>query len=248
MSSDDEIRRAVRNACARSCRRAGAAFILNDRPDLAAELGCDGVHIGQEDASYAEARAAMGPDAHCRRHLPRQPPSGDGSGRSGRGLCRVRRLLSRPPTKDAQDPAPTSNCCTGGPEMMVVPVRRHRRHHACDECAAPLIEAGADFLRCRAGVWEHRRGPGSGGARRFQRAVLIPPPRTSVRGICWASTLRRMHPPDCCLMHSASTRALFEPANRHPRQEARHSHGQDHRQRNQPRHDDRVSRAGCGSR
>src|ERR1700761_2888064 len=39
----------------------GTAFILNDRPDLAAELGCDGVHVGQEDATYADARAAMGP-------------------------------------------------------------------------------------------------------------------------------------------------------------------------------------------
>ena len=31
-------------------QRAGVAFILNDRPDLANELGCDGVHVGQEDA------------------------------------------------------------------------------------------------------------------------------------------------------------------------------------------------------
>src|SRR5213076_1244936 len=52
----------------------GAAFILNDRPDLAAELGCDGVHIGQEDASYEEARAALpegivGVTCHDSRHL-----------------------------------------------------------------------------------------------------------------------------------------------------------------------------------
>ena len=43
-------------------QRANAAFIMNDRPDLAAKLGADGVHIGQEDTSYQEARAAMGPD------------------------------------------------------------------------------------------------------------------------------------------------------------------------------------------
>ena len=55
--------------CARSCRRRGVAFILNDRPDLAAELGCDGVHVGQEDATYAEARAALA-ERHRRRHLP----------------------------------------------------------------------------------------------------------------------------------------------------------------------------------
>src|SRR5690348_6196773 len=40
-----------------------AAFLLNDRPDLAAALKCDGVHIGADDMSYREARALVGPDA-----------------------------------------------------------------------------------------------------------------------------------------------------------------------------------------
>src|SRR5687768_16200001 len=53
----------------------GVAVILNDRPDLAARLGCDGVHVGQQDAPYAEARRLMGPDRmvgvtrHDSRHL-----------------------------------------------------------------------------------------------------------------------------------------------------------------------------------
>lgn len=38
------------------CRAAGVPFILNDHPALAAELGADGVHIGQDDGSLAEAR------------------------------------------------------------------------------------------------------------------------------------------------------------------------------------------------
>ena len=40
----------------------GVAFLLNDRPDLAAETGCDGVHVGQKDAPYAEARRLLGAD------------------------------------------------------------------------------------------------------------------------------------------------------------------------------------------
>src|SRR4051795_12573931 len=40
----------------------GVAVILNDRPDLAARLGCDGVHVGQSDAALAEARRAVGAD------------------------------------------------------------------------------------------------------------------------------------------------------------------------------------------
>jgi len=37
-------------------------FILNDRPDLAADLGADGVHVGQDDVSPAEARSLVGDD------------------------------------------------------------------------------------------------------------------------------------------------------------------------------------------
>lgn len=39
------------------CRAAGVPFIVNDHPDVAARVGADGVHIGQDDGSLAEARA-----------------------------------------------------------------------------------------------------------------------------------------------------------------------------------------------
>ena len=58
---DDEIRRATRILQPIAQER-GAAFIMNDRPDLAAELECDGVHVGEEDTPYAEARRLLGPD------------------------------------------------------------------------------------------------------------------------------------------------------------------------------------------
>ncbi len=37
--------------------------MLNDRPDLAVAVGADGVHVGQDDVSPAEARAVLGADA-----------------------------------------------------------------------------------------------------------------------------------------------------------------------------------------
>ena len=37
-------------------------FLVNDRVDLALEVGADGVHLGQEDLSYHEARQLLGPD------------------------------------------------------------------------------------------------------------------------------------------------------------------------------------------
>jgi thiamine-phosphate pyrophosphorylase len=57
----------------------GALFILNDRPDLVAACGADGVHVGQEDASPRAARAAVGPDAIVGRstHEPAQADAAD---------------------------------------------------------------------------------------------------------------------------------------------------------------------------
>ena len=45
------------------CADAGVPFVLNDRPDLALELGADGVHVGQDDAPPSLARRLLGDDA-----------------------------------------------------------------------------------------------------------------------------------------------------------------------------------------
>lgn len=42
------------------CRDFGVPFILNDRPDLALDLGADGVHVGQDDAPPGLARRLLG--------------------------------------------------------------------------------------------------------------------------------------------------------------------------------------------
>ena len=41
----------------------GVPFVLNDRPDLVAACRADGVHVGQDDVTPAQARAIVGPDA-----------------------------------------------------------------------------------------------------------------------------------------------------------------------------------------
>jgi thiamine-phosphate pyrophosphorylase len=58
---------------------AGALFILNDRPDLVEACGADGVHVGQEDGSVADARAAVGPVRIVGRstHAPEQGAAAD---------------------------------------------------------------------------------------------------------------------------------------------------------------------------
>jgi thiamine-phosphate pyrophosphorylase len=70
-------------AAARAFRAAadatGALFILNDRPDLVEACGADGVHVGQDDAPVAEARAAVGPERIVGRstHAPGQGADAD---------------------------------------------------------------------------------------------------------------------------------------------------------------------------
>jgi thiamine-phosphate pyrophosphorylase len=48
---------------AKVCREHAVPFVLNDRPDLALEVGADGVHVGQDDAPVALARRLLGDDA-----------------------------------------------------------------------------------------------------------------------------------------------------------------------------------------
>src|SRR3954447_26682684 len=58
---DDEAILAAARVAREACRAADALFILNDRPDLVAAAGADGVHVGQDDMPVAAARALAGP-------------------------------------------------------------------------------------------------------------------------------------------------------------------------------------------
>jgi thiamine-phosphate diphosphorylase len=57
-----EIERAA-DTFRRVCDTYSVPFIVNDDPDLARACDADGVHVGQDDGSVAEARAILGPDA-----------------------------------------------------------------------------------------------------------------------------------------------------------------------------------------
>ena len=59
--SDDDFTRAA-ELLRPVCHGFDLPLIINDRPDIAAATGCDGVHIGQDDADFSEARKLLGPD------------------------------------------------------------------------------------------------------------------------------------------------------------------------------------------
>ncbi len=134
---------------------AGAAFIVNDRPDLAALLGADGVHIGQEDATYADARGAVGKDrivgvtCHESRHLAIQ------AAEAGADYVAFGAFF---PTATKQ---PKTRCqvelLQWWAEMMIVPCVAIGGI-TIDNCRL-LIEAGVDFLAVSSGVWDFPQGP-----------------------------------------------------------------------------------------
>jgi len=152
--ADDAIRRTT-DLLRPIVQAAGAAFILNDRPDLAAELGCDGVHIGQEDAPYAEARRLMGPDrivgvtCHDSRHLAME------AAEAGADYVAFGAFFPTK-TKEPKTHADIELLRTWS-ETTVVP--SVAIGGITVENAPILIEAGADFLAVAAGVWEYPDGP-----------------------------------------------------------------------------------------
>jgi len=150
--SDDEIRRAV-DTLRLVVQAHGTAFILNDRPDLATELGCDGVHIGQEDASYAAARAALpdgivGVTCHDSRHLAID------AAEAGADYVAFGAFF---PTQTKEPKTQASpELLQWWNEMMVVPSVAIGGITTAN--ARTLVDAGADFLAVSAGVWEHPDG------------------------------------------------------------------------------------------
>lgn len=134
---------------------ADAALILNDRPDLADRLGADGVHIGQTDMSYADARRLMGKDrivgvtAHNSRHLAME------AAEAGADYVAFGAFF---PTETKQP--------IHWAEPEILEIWQQTMETPCVaiggvtlENCEPLVRAGADFLAVANGVWRHASGP-----------------------------------------------------------------------------------------
>ncbi len=151
--ADTETEAAVR-ALAPVAETHGVALILNDRPDLAARLSCDGVHVGQEDATYAEARRLMGKDrivgvtCHDSRHLAME------TAEAGADYVAFGAFFDTT-TKDASTRA-DPEILSIWQETMTVPCVAIGGI-TVQNCRA-LVTAGADFLAVSAGVWSHPEG------------------------------------------------------------------------------------------
>ena len=130
-------------------------LILNDNPDLAARFGCDGVHIGQDDAPYEKARRAVGPNrivgvtCHDSRHLAIE------ASEAGADYVAFGAFFPTT-TKDARTRA-DPEILEIWQEMMVTPCVAIGG--ITPENCGPLVAAGADFIAASSAVWAHPRGP-----------------------------------------------------------------------------------------
>jgi len=152
---DDAIRRAARILKPIAQDR-GVAFIMNDRPDLAAALDCDGVHVGEEDAPYAEARRLLGADhivgVTCGASRDRAITAAE----AGADYVAFGAFFPST-TKTATKYRATPELLGDWSGTTVVP--------CCaiggisQQNCGPLVEAGADFLAVIGAIWSYPQGP-----------------------------------------------------------------------------------------
>jgi thiamine-phosphate pyrophosphorylase len=153
-ATDDDIGTAVRKLMP-VCHAHDVAFLLNDRPDLAAALDCDGVHIGAEDMPYAQARALVGPD------------------KTVGVTCKDSRHLAMELAEEGADYVafgaffPTTTKVDATPcDPEVLAIWSETTNVPCvaiggitvENCGS-LVDAGADFLAVSSGVWNYKDGP-----------------------------------------------------------------------------------------
>lgn len=151
---DDEIRRATETILPIAQAR-DVAVLMNDRPDLAAELGCDGVHVGQEDSPYDEARRLVGRDGivgvtcHDSRDLAIEAAE---KGADYVAFGAFFPTATKNPKASAEpDILQWWSRLTTVPCVAIGGI-------TVENCGA-LIDAGADFLAVVGGVWSHPAGP-----------------------------------------------------------------------------------------
>ncbi|WP_419759767.1 thiamine phosphate synthase [Acidisoma sp.] len=157
-ADEDALRRAI-EVLRPVAQSRDVAFLLNDRPDLARALGCDGAHVGQEDMPAREARRILGPDltlgvsCHGSRELAMN------AGEDGADYVAFGAFF--PTGTKADAPVEAEPELLGWwSEIMELPAVAIGGITAMN--CAPLVQAGADFLAVVSAVWNHPQGPAEG--------------------------------------------------------------------------------------
>lgn len=142
------------------CRAKEVAFIVNDSAAIAREVGADGVHLGQEDGSVAEARALLGEEAvigvtcHASGHMAME--AGD-AGADYVAFGAFFATTSKPMEKQEKYGRPTLELVQWWAENTVLPCVAIGGMTPLN--CGPIVSAGADFIAAITAVWDAPGGP-----------------------------------------------------------------------------------------
>lgn len=167
-AADNAFRRAA-EAVLPICHEHDVALLINDRPDLAVKLGADGVHIGQQDTPYEEARRLLGADrivgvtCHNSRHLAMEAAE---AGADYVAFGAFFPTSTKQPKFQAEP-----DLVAWWHDLMEIPCVAIGGITA--ENCPPLVRAGADFLAVSAGIWQHPGGPAAA-VQAFHQAIANP--------------------------------------------------------------------------
>jgi thiamine-phosphate pyrophosphorylase len=156
-TSPAHIRR-VTTALAPVAHRHGTAVLMNDFVELAKELKLDGVHVGQSDMAYRDARRILGTDAmigvtcHNSRHLAMD------AAEAGADYVAFGAFFPTS-TKTVEHMA----------ELETLSIWQETMETPCvaiggitADNAGEVAKAGADFIAVSGAVWNHPDGPAAG--------------------------------------------------------------------------------------
>lgn len=155
-SYDEDIIEAAK-ALIPICHAKDVAFIINDRADIAKNVGADGVHIGQEDMTLKEARDIVGEDriigVTCKDSKHLSMTAGE------QGADYVAFGAFYPTTTKSTTTIASPETLSWWQDLFEIPCVAIGGINA--ENAGALAKAGADFVAVCSGVWDHRDGPGA---------------------------------------------------------------------------------------
>ena len=150
MQATRELSRAVTGLA----QEAGVAVLINDSPELARELGADGVHVGWEDVPVKVARKLLGPDAIIGATAKNSYHKAMQAGEDGADYVAFGAFYPTA-TKESTVPAEL-DLLQVWQAAMVLPCVAIGGITVAN--AAPLVSAGADFIAVSSGVWNHPDG------------------------------------------------------------------------------------------
>ena len=132
-----------------ACREAGIPLIVNDDPQLAAQVDADGVHLGEHDGGIAAARAMLGPGrligASCYDSLQRAR-SAAAAGADYVAFGAFHPSPSKPDARRASPDLLRDSAGIGLPRVAIGGIT--------PDNARPLVAAGAELIAVISGVFD----------------------------------------------------------------------------------------------